>query len=53
MVLAARGSSWGGVVIGLVAAGVFVVFSTYIVVLRAREGKAQRLRANRKDQADD
>lgn len=39
--LAARGSSWGGLAVGLVAAGIFVVFSTWIVV--------QRLRDKRKD----
>ena len=45
MVLAARGSAWGGMVIGLVAAGVFLAFSTYIVVLRVR--------SSRKDATDD
>jgi hypothetical protein len=44
-VLAARGSAWGGMVIGLVAAGMFVLFSGYIL--------AQRIRSNRKDQSGD
>ena len=39
--LAARGSGWGGAVVGLVAAGIFLVFSSWIVL--------QRVRANRKD----
>ena len=43
--LAEGGSAWGGMVIGLVAASVFVLFSTYIVI--------QRVRNNRKGQADD
>jgi hypothetical protein len=45
MVFAARGSAWGGLVVGLVAAGVFVLFSAYIVV--------QRIRGNGKDSVDD
>ena len=45
MVLAARGSAWGGMVIGLVAAGIFLVFSGYIVV--------SRIRGNRKDLSDE
>jgi hypothetical protein len=44
-VLAAGGSAWGGMVIGLVAAGIFLAFSTYIVVIR--------IRSRRKDVADD
>ena len=40
-VVAARGAAWGGLVVGLVAAGIFVVFSAWIV--------AQRLRNNRRD----
>jgi hypothetical protein len=40
--MAARGSTWGGAVVGIVAAVVFLAFSCYIV--------AQRLRGNRKDQ---
>jgi hypothetical protein len=43
--LAGRGSTWGGVVVGLVAAGIFLAFSTYIVVVRIRD--------SRKDVADD
>jgi hypothetical protein len=39
--LASRGSSWGGAVVGLVAAAVFVVFSGWIVL--------QRFRTKRKD----
>ena len=39
--LAARGESWGGPVVALVAAGLFVVFSSWIVL--------QRLRNHRKD----
>ena len=45
MILAARGSTWGGMVVGLIALGVFLVFSSVIV--------AQRIRANRKDRAND
>jgi hypothetical protein len=45
MVLAARGSTWGGIVVGLVAAGIFLAFSTYIVVIR--------IRSSRKDVVDD
>lgn len=37
--------SWGGMVVGLIALGIFVAFSGWVV--------AERLRANRKDQADD
>jgi hypothetical protein len=40
-VVAARGESWGGVVVGIVAAAIFVVFSAWIVL--------QRVRHNRKD----
>ena len=36
-----RGASWGGPIVGLVAAIVFVLFSSWIVV--------QRLRTHRKD----
>jgi hypothetical protein len=39
--LASRGESWGGPVVGLVAAIVFVVFSSWIVL--------QRVRTHRKD----
>jgi hypothetical protein len=39
--VAARGESWGGPVVGIVAAGIFVVFSAWIVV--------QRIRSYRKD----
>ena len=42
MDLAARGSTWGGMVVGLVALAIFVIFSCWIV--------AQRLRAQRKEQ---
>jgi hypothetical protein len=45
MVLAASGSAWGGMVVALVAVGIFLVFSTYIVV--------QKFRGNRKDATDD
>jgi hypothetical protein len=38
-VLAARGASWGGMTVGLVAAGIFVVFSSWIVVQRLRHGR--------------
>jgi hypothetical protein len=44
-VLAARGSTWGGMVVGLVALGIFVIFSAWIV--------AARVRTNRKDRAAD
>ena len=44
-VLAAKGSAWGGMVIGLVAAAVFVIFSAYIVVAR--------IRGNRKETPDE
>jgi len=42
VLLAARGSAWGGVVVGLVAAGLFVVFSGWIVVQRVRHGAPAR-----------
>jgi len=42
--LAARGESWGGPVVALVAAVVFVAFSSWIVL--------QRLRTHRKDHDD-
>jgi flagellar biogenesis protein FliO len=45
MVLAASESAWGGMVVGLIAAAVFVLFSTYIVV--------QRVRDNRRNRTDD
>ena len=41
MNLAARGSTWGGMVVGLVALAIFLVFSGWILT--------QRLRAHRKD----
>ncbi|MDQ1695452.1 MAG: hypothetical protein QOJ03_805 [Frankiaceae bacterium] len=48
--LAARGSGWGGAVVGIVAAAIFVAFSSWIVVQRLRaDHKVQRLRSNRKD----
>jgi hypothetical protein len=52
MVLAAKGSAWGGMVIGLVAAGLFVVFSAYIVTLRVR-GRRQSPSGNGEDRSDD
>ena len=42
VLLAARGSAWGGVVVGLVAAALFVVFSGWIVVQRVRHGAPAR-----------
>ena len=39
MDLAARGDSWGGPVVGAVAALLFVVFSAWIVVLRVRQNR--------------
>ena len=39
--LAGRGESWGGPLVGLIAAIVFVAFSSWIVL--------QRLKTNRKD----
>jgi hypothetical protein len=44
-VVAAGGSAWGGMVIGLVAAGIFLAFSTYILLTR--------IRGNRKDVSDE
>jgi flagellar biogenesis protein FliO len=41
MTLAARGSTWGGMVIGLIAAAIFVLFSAWVV--------AERIRGHRKD----
>lgn len=41
-VLAARGSSWGGELVGLIAAAVFVLFSSWIFLQRRRHD-------NRKD----
>jgi hypothetical protein len=51
--LAGRGESWGGPVVGLIAAIVFVVFSGWIVAqrLRAKE-TVQRVRTHRKDHDD-
>jgi len=39
--LATRGSAWGGMVVGLVAAGLFVAFSAYIVVARIRGSRKE------------
>ena len=51
-VLAARGSGWGGEVVGLVAAGVFVLFSSWIVTQRTR-GKSPDRRRGHDDRKDD
>jgi hypothetical protein len=34
-----RGASWGGPVVGMVAAAVFVAFAVWIVVQRVRHGR--------------
>jgi len=50
--LAARGSTWGGMVVGLIALAIFVVFSGWILAQRFSARGARRLRSNRKDNDD-
>ncbi|MBV9291451.1 MAG: hypothetical protein JO222_03290 [Frankiales bacterium] len=37
--VASRGTTWGGLAVGLIALGLFVAFSGWVVVQRVRHGR--------------